>query len=73
MLYDSHASKLDLRRMNFSIITLVPKLMPASKIKQFRTTCLLNDIYKIITKVLTLGLTEVGGKGDLQIPNSFFT
>lgn len=49
MLDDLHSGRLDLRRLNYEIIMLLPKVKPACNTKQFRPICLLNDIYKIIT------------------------
>ena len=62
MLDDLHAGVLDLWRLNYEIIILLPKLREANNIKQYRHICLLNVIYKIITKVLTLRLTRWAGK-----------
>ena len=44
---------LDVRRLNYGVITLVPKIQEANNIKQYRPICLLNVDYKGITKVLT--------------------
>jgi hypothetical protein len=41
---------------------LLPKVKPATSIRQFRPIYLLNVIYKIITKTLTLRLTAVINK-----------
>lgn len=38
---DFHANKVDTSRINYGIITLLPKLSDASKIQQFRPICLL--------------------------------
>jgi hypothetical protein len=54
-----HAGHLELWRLNYGVIILMLKVKPATTIKQFRPICLLNVIYKIITKTLTLRLTEV--------------
>lgn len=51
-----HDNKLDVQRLNYGIITLLPKLVGANKIQQFRPICLLSCIYKLITKVLTIRL-----------------
>jgi hypothetical protein len=40
--------------LNYGIITLLPKFKEASKIQQFRSIYLLNCLYKMITKVLTV-------------------
>ena len=44
------------------MIILIPKLKLPNNIEQFRPICLLNLVYKVITKVLTLRLTEVAGR-----------
>ena len=62
MLSKLHRGELDLARLNYGVITLIPKIKGAVNIKQFRPICLLNVIYKIITKVLTLRLTPVAAK-----------
>jgi hypothetical protein len=62
MLHLLHKGKLDLARLNFGILVLLPKIKGANQIKQYRPICLLNVIYKIITKVLTIRLTSVINK-----------
>jgi hypothetical protein len=54
--------QLDIKRLNFGVITLVPKLKEANTIKQYRPICLLNVDYKIFTKVLTNRLVPVAQK-----------
>jgi hypothetical protein len=61
MLSKLHKGELDLDRLNYGVITLIPKIKGAVNIKQFRPICLLNVIFEIITKVLTMRLTK--GKG----------
>jgi hypothetical protein len=51
--------QLELWRHNYGVIILIPKVKPAVNVKQFRPICLLNVIYKIITKALTIRLTSV--------------
>jgi hypothetical protein len=48
-----HDGSLNIERLNFGIVTLIPKIPDATDIKAFRPICLLNVCYKIITKVLT--------------------
>lgn len=48
-----HAGSLPIFRLNFGIITLLPKKEDASQIQQYRPICLLNVCYKIFTKVCT--------------------
>src|SRR4029079_4349786 len=71
MLDDRHAGHLDLWRLNYGVIILLPKLKLPNNIKQFRPICLLNIIYKIITKVLTLRLTKVASRVISQHQISF--
>jgi hypothetical protein len=49
-----HAGTLDVQRLNYGIITLLPKISDADKISQYRPICLLRSIYKLLTKVLTI-------------------
>jgi len=51
---DFHQDKVDISRINYGIVTLVPKISDASRIQQYRPICLLNCLYKLITKTLTL-------------------
>lgn len=48
-----HEGSLDIFRINFALITLVPKEEGACSMKKFRPISLLNCSYKIFTKVLT--------------------
>lgn len=50
MLSKLHKGEPDLARLNYGVISLIPKIKGAVNIKQFRPICLLNVIYKIITK-----------------------
>jgi hypothetical protein len=53
MFQDFYNNKLDIKRLNYGVITLVPKLKETNTIKQFRPICLLNIDFKCFTKVLT--------------------
>ena len=59
---DFYENKVDISRMNYGIITLLPKVSDAFRIQQFRLICLLNCLYKLITKVLTIRLEKVAEK-----------
>lgn len=59
---DFHQGKLDVSRLNYGIITLLPKVGDANKTQQFRPICLLNFLYKWITKVLTLRIAPYAEK-----------
>jgi hypothetical protein len=54
MLSEFWEHKLDVGRLNYGVITLIPKLKEASKIQQYRPICLLNVSFKIIIKIMML-------------------
>jgi hypothetical protein len=56
MLYEG---KLDLKRLNFGVISLIPKSSDPTNIRQFRPICVLNDCFKFLSKVVTNRLSEV--------------
>jgi len=62
MLNELHKESLNLSRLNYGIIAFIPKVKGAVNIKQYRPICLLNVIYKIFTKVLTVRLTKIATK-----------
>ena len=63
--------KLELKRINYGTITLLPKIKEANKIQQYRPICLLNVVYKIFTKVLKLILETIMGKIINKSQNAF--
>jgi hypothetical protein len=62
MFGDFYENKLEVHRVNYGVITLLPKIAEACKIQQFRPICLLNFLYKWITKVLTMRLIPIAAK-----------
>jgi hypothetical protein len=62
MFHEFWAGQLDIKRLNYGVITLVPKLIEANTIKQYMPICLLNVGYKWFTKVLTHRLVPVAQK-----------
>ena len=56
------AGELDLYKLNFGIITLLPKKENAIQIQQYRPICLLNVSFKIFTKVGTNRISAVVDK-----------
>jgi len=62
MFMDFHKGELDIKRLSYGVITLVPKVQEANTMKQHRPICLLNVDYKGFTKVLTKRLTPVAKK-----------
>jgi hypothetical protein len=53
MFEDFYKGELDIYRLNFALITIIPKENEARTIKKYRPISLLNCSYKIFTKVLT--------------------
>lgn len=51
-------NKLDLARLNYGVITLIPKVQ-ANEVKQYRPICVSNVILKIVTKMMTNRLTDL--------------
>jgi hypothetical protein len=63
--------KLEMNRINYGTITLLPKIKDANKIQQYRPIYLLNVVYKIFTKVLMLRLEAILGKIINRSQNAF--
>jgi hypothetical protein len=59
---DFYLGNLDIKRIKYGIITLLPKTKEASMIQQFRPICLLNCLYKWFTKCLTLRVEPLVGR-----------
>jgi len=62
MVNDFYLGNLDIGRLNYGVITLIPKVKDANNIKQFKPIHLLNVSFKIFTKFLLDRLTVVAGK-----------
>jgi hypothetical protein len=58
MFFQLQVGDLPLFKLNFGIITLLPKKEDASRIEQYRPICLLNVSFKIFTKV---GANQITG------------
>jgi hypothetical protein len=54
--------ELPLFKLNFGVITLLPKKEDASRIEQYRPICLLNASFKVFTKVGTNRVTSIAQK-----------
>ena len=59
MFQDFEKGSLDIKRLNFWVITLVPKIKEANNVKQYSPICLLNVDFKCFTKVLTNRLVPI--------------
>lgn len=62
MVNDIYMENLDLARLNFGVITLIPKVQEAKDVKQFRPICLLNVSFKIFTKLIAERLASKAQK-----------
>jgi hypothetical protein len=62
LFHEFYIGSLDIKRINYGVITLLSKVKDAKKIQQFRPFCLINCIYKWFTKCLTLRLNGVAGR-----------
>lgn len=59
MFRDLQPGSLDLYRLNFAMITLIPKEADARTTQKFRPISLLNYSFKIFSKVFTNRLTRI--------------
>jgi hypothetical protein len=59
LLNDFQKGDLDIARLNYGVITLVPKGKDADMIQKYRPICMLNVSFKIITRVLVNRLIQV--------------
>ena len=56
MFKDFQNDRLSLHRLNFAMLTLIPKVDNASSMKFFRPISLINCSFKFFSKILTLRL-----------------
>jgi hypothetical protein len=56
---DFHEEKVNISRINYGVITLLHKISEATKIQQYRPICLLNCLYKLTIKILTLRIEKL--------------
>ena len=68
MFADFYKGELDIYRLNFALVTLVPKFNDACNMKQFRPVSLLNCSFKMFSKLLTnrLGSAFIKGRYILE-------
>jgi hypothetical protein len=59
MFSEFYEGRLDLFRLNFALLTLIPKVEDATDMKMFRPISLLNCSFNFFSKVLTLRLEKV--------------
>jgi hypothetical protein len=66
-----HDGQLELFRINFGEIILLPKVNEAEQIQQYRSICLLNVCFKMFTKVATIRLNSVADHVVLPTQTGF--
>jgi len=59
MFNDFYRGTLDLKRLNFAMISLIPKVDEARSMKNVRPISLINCSFKVFSKVLTLRLEKL--------------
>lgn len=59
MFNDFFRGELDLDRLNFALLTLIPKEQDARNMKKFRPISLCNCSFKIFSKVMTIRLGKI--------------
>ena len=52
----------DISRLNFGILTLIPKVQGADNIRQFRPIALINVIFKFVAKAYALRLSPIAAR-----------
>lgn len=62
MFDDFFVGKLDLYRLNFALLTLIPKEQGAKDMKKFRPISLCNCSFKIFSKVMTIRLGNIANR-----------
>ena len=61
LLDDFHSGQIDISRLSYGLVTLIPKCRDATRIRKFKPICLLNVSFKIVTEVLMNRLNCVAG------------
>jgi hypothetical protein len=61
----------DIARLNFGILSLIPKVPGADNIKQFRPIALINVIFKLVSKAFAVRLSPVAHRTISQAQTTF--
>jgi hypothetical protein len=61
MINDFYLGHLDIGRLNYGVITLIPKAPSENNIKQYHPICLLNVSFKIFKRLIMIRLTDYAG------------
>jgi hypothetical protein len=71
LVHEFWKNDLDIDRLNYRVINLIPKIKKAVKIQQYKPIFLLNVSYKIITKTLMLRFESCMSRIINQSQNAF--
>jgi hypothetical protein len=71
MFNDFHNHQINLERINYGIITLIPKSDDAEIIQKYRPICLLQVLFKIFTKTMNIRVEPVMNKLIHPCQNAF--
>jgi hypothetical protein len=52
----------DISRLNFGILSLIPKVQGADEVKQFRPIALINVVFKFVAKAYAIRLASLAGR-----------
>jgi hypothetical protein len=63
MFQEFYAGTLAMSRLNFGVITLIPKVVGATDIRQFRPITVINIIQRIFAKVCASRIASSGDHG----------
>jgi hypothetical protein len=71
MFKDFHEGELDLYRLNFAMLTLIPKVSEARNMRNFRPISLANCSFKIFSKVMAIILGKIADRLIMKNQSAF--
>jgi hypothetical protein len=71
ILNDFALGRVDIARLNFGILSLIPKVPGAENIKQYRPIALINVIFKLVSKAFAVRLSPVAHRVISQAQTAF--
>jgi hypothetical protein len=71
ILNDFALGRVDIARLNFGILSLIPKVQGAENIKQYRPIALINVVFKLVSKAYAVRLSPVAHRVISQAQTAF--
>ena len=71
ILNDFALGRVDISRLNYGVLTLIPKIQGADDIRQFRPIALINVIFKFVAKAYALRLSPVAHRTISRTQTTF--